>query len=253
MDSKFKFRRKPQPPSLFPQLRASSRKLTRLLITVFLFLSFLVLLRRSSNPTPSFNYVAIPIRPERYPVPPKSLLRLPRHRPKNIPKIQHAPLPETVAEKRKRVARLQEVKDAFLHSWKGYKQEAWGKDELRPIEGGFKTPFCGWAATMVDSLDTLWIMGLREEFEISLVELRNVDFTNTEGCMINLFETTIRHLGGMLAAFDISGGRYTVLVEKAVELAEVLITAFDTPNRMPSPHYLWSAYAITPFFSFACR
>jgi mannosyl-oligosaccharide alpha-1,2-mannosidase len=241
----YKFRRKPQHPPLFSQLRASSRKLIRLLIAVILFLSLLVLLRRGFTPVPSFNYVPIPIRPERYPIPPKSLLRLPRHRPKNIPKIQHAPIHETIADKRKRVARLQEVKDAFLHSWKGYKQEAWGKDELRPIEGGFKTPFCGWAATMVDSLDTLWIMGLREEFEISLVELRNVDFTNTEGCVINLFETTIRHLGGLLAAFDISGGRYTILVEKAVELAEVLITAFDTPNRMPSPHYLWSAYAIT--------
>jgi mannosyl-oligosaccharide alpha-1,2-mannosidase len=139
------------------------------------------------------------------------------------------------------------VKDAFLHSWKGYKQEAWGKDELRPIQGGFKTPFCGWAATMVDSLDTLWIMGLKEEFEISLIELRTVDFTNTKGCTINLFETTIRHLGGLLAAFDISGGKYYVLVEKAVELAEVLYTAFDTPNRMPSPHYLWSAYGISLF------
>jgi mannosyl-oligosaccharide alpha-1,2-mannosidase len=136
---------------------------------------------------------------------------------------------------------LEEVRDAYLHAWKGYKQEAWGKDELRPVGGGYKTPFCGWAATMVDSLDTLWIMGLREEFEISLVELGNIDFANTVGCQINLFETTIRHLGGLLSAFDISGGIYYILVEKAVELAEVLYTAFDTPNRMPTPHFLWSA------------
>jgi hypothetical protein len=45
----------------------------------------------------------------------------------------------------------------FLDRLISCEQEAWGKDELRPIEGGFKTPFCGWAATMVDSLDTLWI------------------------------------------------------------------------------------------------
>jgi mannosyl-oligosaccharide alpha-1,2-mannosidase len=225
-------------------IRIPSRKLTRGLVTGLLFLCLLFVLRQSGFARSSyqFNYVPLPIRPERYPLPPKSLIRLPRHQSRKFPKIQHAPVLETRSEREKREGRLQEVKDAFLHSWKGYKQEAWGKDELRPIEGGYKTPFCGWAATMVDSLDTLWIMGLKEEFEISLVELRNVDFTNTEGCVINLFETTIRHLGGLLAAFDISGGKYYILVKKAVELAEVLYTAFDTPNRMPSPHYLWSAY-----------
>lgn len=186
-----------------------------------------------------FNYVPIPIRPERHPV--DVPLHLPRGRAKKLPKIQHKPVQETARDKQIREGRLLEVREAFLHSWKGYKKEAWAKDELRPIEGGFKSPFCGWAATMVDSLDTLWIMGLKEEFELSLVELKNIDFTNTVGCQINLFETTIRHLGGLLAAYDLSGGEYKILVEKAVELAEVLYTAFDTPNRMPSPHYIWSA------------
>jgi mannosyl-oligosaccharide alpha-1,2-mannosidase len=119
--------------------------------------------------------------------------------------------------------------------------QAWGEDELRPIAGGFKTPFCGWAATLVDSLDTLWIMELYEEFELALQELENVDFTNTVGCKINLFETTIRHLGGLLSAFDVSGGKRVILVQKAAELAEILFTAFDTPNRMPTAHFTWSA------------
>lgn len=191
------------------------------------------------KPRFEFNYVPIPIRPELWPV--KNPIHLPRGRSKKIPKIQHAPFSESATARKIRESRLDEVRDAFLHSWGGYKKEAWAKDELRPIAGGYKTPFCGWAATMVDSLDTLWIMGLRDEFELSLVELRNVDFTNTEGCQINLFETTIRHLGGLLAAFDISGGKYYLLVEKAVELGEILYTAFDTENRMPTPHYLWSA------------
>lgn len=60
------------------------------------------------------------------------------------------------------------------------------KDELRPIAGGYKSPFCGWAATMVDSLDTLWIMGLKEEFELSLVELQGISFTDTVGCQVNV-------------------------------------------------------------------
>jgi mannosyl-oligosaccharide alpha-1,2-mannosidase len=95
---------------------------------------------------------------------------------------------------------------------------------------------------LVDTLDTLWIMELYADFELALAELKNVDFTHKEGCQINLFETTIRHLGGMLAAWDLSGGKYPILVEKSVELAEVLYTAFDTENRMPTPHYTWSAY-----------
>ena len=106
---------------------------------------------------------------------------------------------------------------------------------------GFKTPFCGWAASLVDALDTLWIMELYDEFELALAELKNVDFTHKEQCQINLFETTIRHLGGMLAAWDLSGGKYPILIEKSVELAEVLYTAFDTENRMPTPHFTWSA------------
>ena len=133
------------------------------------------------------------------------------------------------------------MRNTFIHAWNGYKEQAWGKDELRPILGGFKNPFCGWAATLVDSLDALWIMELYDEFELALKELDNIDFTNTEGCQINLFETTIRHLGGLLSAFDVSGGKRTILVHKAVELAEVLFTAFDTPNRMPTAHYMWSA------------
>lgn len=222
--------------------RTPGRKLTRGIVITFLFFCLILVLQQSgfTRTSSKFNYVPIPIRPERYP-PTSSLIRLPRRRAKKFPKIQHEPIPETIREKEIRERRLEEVRNAYLHAWKGYKQEAWGKDELRPIKGGYKTPFCGWAATMVDSLDTLWIMGLRDEFEISLVELRHIDFTYTVGCRINLFETTIRHLGGLLSAFDISGGKYGILVEKAVELAEVLYTAFDTPNRMPTPHFVWSA------------
>ncbi|CAG8982000.1 hypothetical protein HYALB_00004868 [Hymenoscyphus albidus] len=179
-----------------------------------------------------------PIWPEQYPV--VSPIPMPRGA-KKVSKIQHDLVPETAQAKQLRLKRLAEVKEAFLHAWRGYKNEAWGQDELKPIEGGYKTPFCGWAATLVDALDTLWIMELYDEFELALKHVEKIDFTYKEGCQINLFETTIRHLGGMLAAWDLSGGQYPILIEKSVELAEILFTAFDTPNRMPTPHYTWSA------------
>ena len=36
-----------------------------------------------------------------------------------------------------------------------------------------------------------------------------------------------------MGAYDISGARHTILLDKAVQLAEILLGAFDTPNRMP--------------------
>ncbi|KAG9229835.1 class I alpha-mannosidase [Amylocarpus encephaloides] len=219
--------------------RNANQKAIRGVLLTCLLLTFLYFLRdRLFQPDLEFNFVPIPIRPELYPV--SSPIPLPKGATK-IPKIQHDPVVETLREKGVRERRRKEVRDAFLHAWNGYKKEAWAKDELKPINGGYKTPFCGWAASLVDALDTLWIMELYDEFESALVELKKVDFTYKEDCTINLFETTIRHLGGMLAAWDLTKGKYPILIEKSVELAEVLYTAFDTPNRMPTPHYTWSA------------
>ena len=51
------------------------------------------------------------------------------------------------------------------HSWKGYTEYAWGMDELTPLSKTGKQSFGGLGATLVDSLDTLWLMGLKEEFQ----------------------------------------------------------------------------------------
>lgn len=57
--------------------------------------------------------------------------------------------------------RLEAVRDAFRHAWKGYKDYAWGHDELKPISKSFGEWF-GLGLTLIDSLDTMWIMGLKE-------------------------------------------------------------------------------------------
>jgi mannosyl-oligosaccharide alpha-1,2-mannosidase len=134
------------------------------------------------------------------------------------------------------------IKQQFKKAWTGYKEHAWLQDELAPVTGGFRNPFCGWAATLVDSLDTLWIMGFEEEFKEALDALKKIDFTTSIRQDIPVFETTIRYLGGLLGAYDVSGGKYSILVEKAVELADVLMGAFDTPNRMPMMYYQWKPY-----------
>jgi mannosyl-oligosaccharide alpha-1,2-mannosidase len=46
-----------------------------------------------------------------------------------------------------------------------------------------------------------------------------------------VFETGIRYLGGMLGAYDLSGDE--LLVDRAVELAEILSKAFNTDSGLP--------------------
>lgn len=69
----------------------------------------------------------------------------------------------------------------------------------------------------------------------------DIDFTTSSRSDIPVFETTIRYMGGLLGAYDISGQQkqYHGLVDKAIELAEILMGAFDTPNRMPVMFYQW--------------
>ncbi|KAI4250604.1 MAG: hypothetical protein L6R40_000204 [Gallowayella cf. fulva] len=176
--------------------------------------------------------------PERYPV--KSLIPIPKGPPAKIPKIQHAFGAETPDAKAQREERLAAVKKSFVHSWEGYKKHAWKEDELVPIQGGHATTFGGWGATLVDSLDTLWLMGLKDDFEEAVKAVNEIDFSVAKLEDLNVFETTIRYLGGFLGAYDISGEKYPILLNKAKEVGTFLYDAFDTPNRMPVTRWKWA-------------
>lgn len=129
------------------------------------------------------------------------------------------------------------VKDAFKLSWKQYVDHAWGKDEVKPVSNKSQDPFTGWAATMVDTLDTLKIMGLDDEFDEAVEYVKDIDFTSTFREDIPLFETVIRYLGGLISAYDLSEEK--VLLDQATVLADNLMGVFDTPNRMPLLFYKW--------------
>jgi len=176
---------------------------------------------------------------EHFPVATESLIQLPTGAPVKIPRIQHKFNDETPDAKINREKRQLKVKGEFKKAWTGYRSKAWLHDELSPVSGKFRDPFCGWAATLVDTLDTLWIMGLHDEFEEAAKAVDLIDFRTSPRGDIPMFETTIRYLGGLVAAYDVSGAKYKNLLDKAVELAEILIGAFDTPNRMPVLYYHW--------------
>lgn len=207
--------------------------------------------REPPSPTPLRTYadrdLQRPIRwkdvPESYPV--STFTPLPAARPTTIPRIQFDGFTNEPADVRaEREQRLQAVKESFVHSWEGYKKHAWLQDEITPLSGGWKNPFGGWGASLVDTLDTLWIMGLHEEFEMAVNALKKVDFSTSDLGSLNVFETTIRYLGGLMSAYDLSGGKYSTLLTKATELGEMLYRAFDTPNRMPVSRWEWRAKGI---------
>lgn len=165
----------------------------------------------------------------RYPV--RDMRPLPKGRPSALPRVQAELGPESPSEREVRLKRRDAVKHVFQRCWASYRKHAWMSDELTPVSGRNHNPFGGWGATLVDSLDTLWIMGLRNEFDEAVAAAATIDFDKVSSEVVNVFETNIRYLGGFLAAYDLSGD--SRLLAKAREVGEMLYVAFDTPNRMP--------------------
>ncbi|KAF4344671.1 alpha-mannosidase IC (MNSIC) [Fusarium beomiforme] len=160
---------------------------------------------------------------------------------KLLPRIQKEH-PDEYKEDSETTARKAAIKQAFTKSWEAYKKYAWGWDELAPISLHGKTTFSGWAAQIVDALDTLWILDMKDEFREAVKVVAMIDWSRTGDDYLNLFEVAIRHLGGLLSAYELSDE--AVLLGKAIELGEMLYAAFDTPNRLPS-HWLYFKAAKT--------
>ena len=175
--------------------------------------------------------------------PVQSTIKLPSGLPDYVPpKIQHDFTKEEIADITKSQQKRQAaVYDAFKHAWSGYKKHAWLQDEVSPISGNSRNSFGGLAATLIDSLDSLWIFGMREDFVAAVKAVEGIDFAKSEEEAVSLFEYTIRYLGGLLGAYEISERKYRILLDKAVEIGDMLYVAFDTPNRMPQTHFEWKA------------
>ncbi len=60
--------------------------------------------------------------------------------------------------------RAEAIRDALRHAWQGYERYAFGADELQPVSAKGLDNFGGLGATIIDSLDTLWMLGFRDEF-----------------------------------------------------------------------------------------
>ena len=127
-----------------------------------------------------------------------------------------------------------DVRSEFKWAWDHYVARAWGKDEINPVSGTSQSFFIeghDLGLSLVEALDTLWIMELDEEFEAGVDWVKtHLDF-DIDG-FAQVFETNIRLVGGLLSA-HLAGGD-PVLLEKAKDLADRLMKAFDaSPHGLP--------------------
>jgi len=124
-----------------------------------------------------------------------------------------------------------EVKAEFLHAWSAYRRYAWGHDDLDPLS---KKPHDWYARpllmTPVDALDTLIIMGLRDEADAAReLIVTKLDFD--QDIYVKNFEITIRLLGGLLSSYQLTGDER--LLHKAEDLGWRLLPVFDSPTGLP--------------------
>ena len=102
--------------------------------------------------------------------------------------------------------------------------------------------------SMLDALDTMWIMGLTDEFREAEEWLAdNLDFEKVTA-RVSVFETSIRAIGGLLAAYEVSGN--AMFLTKATDLGE----RYGRPSRSkraPVALPLIVIVIIIAFFSFS--
>ncbi|KAK9447362.1 glycoside hydrolase [Limtongia smithiae] len=125
------------------------------------------------------------------------------------------------------------VKTVFIDSWDGYEQNGYGADVYRPIAKTSRNlgPQGGLGWLVVDALDTMMLMGLDKQVEHARQWIMT-NLTLDQDYTASTFETTIRILGGLLSAHYLSDYDDAYL-EKAVDLANRLLGAFDSPSGVP--------------------
>ncbi|KAK5663375.1 hypothetical protein OQA88_3803 [Cercophora sp. LCS_1] len=156
--------------------------------------------------------------------------------------------PKSTSGKHDWEERRRRVVEAMRLSWGAYERYAWGYDEFHPVSktGRNMAPKgLGWI--IIDSLDTLMLMNMTKELTHAR-EWLSKELTWDQNQDVNTFETTIRMMGGLLSAHYLSTtfpnlapipdddpGKpgEDLYLEKAKDLADRLMAAFDSPSGIP--------------------
>ncbi|XP_059082590.1 mannosyl-oligosaccharide alpha-1,2-mannosidase IA-like [Tigriopus californicus] len=131
--------------------------------------------------------------------------------------------------------RRETVSRMMKHAWDGYAKYSWGKNEVKPVSrrghSGSIFGSSNTGATIVDGMDTLYIMGFMEEFQAGKEWIaENLNFDHMTGD-ISVFETNIRFVGGLVSLYSLTGDE--LFKEKADHVARKLLPAFNTPTGIP--------------------
>mmetsp|Transcript_2291 Transcript_2291/g.8157 ORF Transcript_2291/g.8157 Transcript_2291/m.8157 type:complete len:598 (-) Transcript_2291:32-1825(-) len=186
-----------------------------------------------------------------------------------------APSPQRSARRLEELAQRREaLQEAMAHAWKGYRECAFGADDLKPIscsasnwlsrdtapavsarffdkslpEGCLEEGLTG---SIADALDTLLLMGMEEEVAEAVRHMDEHLCFEKSNQVIDVFETIIRVLGGLLSASqqlrdggedaflgesDLTRGAAAAIAErKARTLSQRVKKAFWSATGLPAP------------------
>lgn len=135
------------------------------------------------------------------------------------------------------------VRSMVQHAWKTYAVKAFGSNEYHSLS---ETPYEGSSlfghgnslgVFIVDSLDTLMLMGMDAERKRSIEWIRDHFNPKAVNGFVNVFEVTIRVLGGLLGALTLSNDQEEkeILLKASMSLADRLLRAFDE-RKSNLPH-----------------
>ena len=150
----------------------------------------------------------------------------------------------------------EKVLEMFDHAYGAYKTYAHPADELMPLSckgryrgsevsrGDIDEALGNFSLTLIDTLDTLAVLGKIDEFDEQVrYVVANVNFNSD--AVVSVFETNIRVLGGLLGAHCAAvalkeTGKGVLwyndeLLAKALDVGDRLLAAFNTSTGIPYP------------------
>ncbi|KAI5734842.1 hypothetical protein M8J77_011079 [Diaphorina citri] len=156
--------------------------------------------------------------------------------------------------KEEKMTLREESRDMFYHAYRAYMDNAYPADELMPLSctgrwrsqhtsrGDIDDTLGNFSLTLIDTLDTLAILGDIEEFEHATKLIsENVNFDSD--IVVSVFETNIRVLGGLLSGHvlaeyfklntDLMQWYTGQLLELAKDIGFRLLPAFNTTTGIP--------------------
>lgn len=150
----------------------------------------------------------------------------------------------------------EEVREMFYHAYRAYMDNAYPADELMPLSckgryrgtepnrGDIDDALGNFSLTLVDTMDTLVLLGDIDEFE-RVVRLVIRDVTFDHDIVVSVFESNIRMVGGLLSGHILASYLQEHhdrlqwyrgdLLSMAKELGYRLLPAFNTSTGVPHP------------------